>query len=73
MDEFNLKPCPFCGTSVKWLHNIDGEPDGLRCPGCHCYFSFPRIKVNGNHEPFGVAMGKMAEIWNRRQERFGGV
>lgn len=66
MNDYNLKPCPFCGGTVKWVHDLDGAVSGLRCPECKGFFRWPRIKTNGNHEPFGVAMDKIAEIWNRR-------
>lgn len=61
----NLKRCPFCGGEPYFVYNIEMEPDGIRCSNCHIVIRFPRIKVKGG-EKFEVAMGKMAEIWNRR-------
>ena len=61
-----LKPCPFCGGSKAYIIcNIELEPDGITCPTCHIVMRFPRIRVKGN-EKFGVAIGKMTDVWNRR-------
>ena len=60
-----LKPCPFCGGAVRFIHNIEMEPDGIICDRCKIVTRFMRIKVN-NGERFGVVMSKMAEAWNKR-------
>lgn len=67
MDD-KLKPCPFCGSKmVRYVWNIDMEPDGITCYDCHIVVRFSRITVRPR-EYFEVAMGKMADIWNRRAE-----
>ena len=61
-----LKPCPFCGSNeIRYVYNVEMEPDGITCPVCHIVLRFPRIHVKGG-ERFEVAMNKMADAWNRR-------
>lgn len=63
-----LKPCPFCGGDVKYNFNIELEPDGIYCLHCHVMLKFPKV-ISRNCENMGVAMEKMAEVWNRRAEK----
>lgn len=66
-----LKPCPFCGCkNVYHVYNIEMEPDGITCPNCHIVVRYSRIHVQ-NGERYEVAMGKMAEAWNRRAGKTG--
>ena len=60
-----LKTCPFCGGKVQFTYNIAFEPDSIACFGCHIFVKYPRIRVKGG-EKYEVALGKMAEAWNRR-------
>jgi len=62
MDE--LKPCPFCASEAKLLHEYDEDGDEyhyVQCQTCGVqtdgYFSFP-------NEPYGWE--KAEEVWNRR-------
>ena len=66
-DPTRLEPCPFCGEPVRYNYNADLEPDGIACFNCHIVVRFPRIHVRP-FDKFEVAMGEMAEIWNRRTE-----
>lgn len=61
-----LKPCPFCGQTVKMIHDPDGEPNGIHCKcGALVRFLFvPRVKG----ESFGERHDRIAERWNRRTE-----
>lgn len=66
--EYDLKPCPFCGYSkIHFACDFDGTPSGIVCHNCHIIIRYSRIHTKGS-EPFGVAMGKMAEAWNRRAQ-----
>lgn len=64
-DPPRLALCPFCGKPVHYVYNADLEPDGIACFNCHIVVRFPRIHVRP-FDKFEVAMGEMAEIWNRR-------
>lgn len=64
-DPTRLEPCLFCGGRVSYVYNADLEPDGIACMNCHIVVRFPRIHVRP-FDKFEVAMGEMAEIWNRR-------
>lgn len=66
MDEISLKPCPYCGGKVDYHIDASMEPVGVYCAKCHAIIRFTRIRTKGNHESFGVVMGKIAEAWNRR-------
>ena len=61
-DPTRMEPCPVCGRPVSYVYNADLEPSGIACMNCHIVVRFPCIHVR----PFEVAMGEMAEIWNRR-------
>lgn len=61
----DLKPCPFCGGKVQFNVNADCEPDGIACMHCHTLTRFMRTELKPG-EGFGIAMYKMAEVWNRR-------
>lgn len=64
-DPTRLETCPFCGEPVRYVYNADLEPDGIACMNCHIVVRFPRIHVRP-FDKFEVAMGEMADIWNRR-------
>lgn len=68
MSEIKLRPCPFCGGAVWFNHNMDLEPDGIRCGSCRYVLRYSRIRVMPR-ERFEVAMRKMADHWNGRRER----
>lgn len=65
-----LRECPFCGSAVKFGHDIWGEPNGIWCGHCHMMVQFSRIKVERG-ETFGDTMKRMAKLWNRREENAG--
>jgi len=68
MDDLELKPCPFCGGRPTYNYDASMEPVGVYCVKCHAIIRFVRIRVKGDHEPFSVALEKIAEAWNRRAE-----
>ena len=61
-----LKPCPLCGGKVDFSYNIEMEPDGIICRQCKTVTRFLGMPTLRKHEPFGVAMDRIAERWNRR-------
>ena len=60
-----LKPCPFCGSAVRYNYNIEGEPAGILCINCHALTTFFRAKLKRG-DTFGKVMDDMATAWNRR-------
>lgn len=61
-----LKPCPFCGGSVRFFDaGIPGEFEdwGIECSNCGIFFSGP------GDEPGCVSTKReAADAWNRRAE-----
>lgn len=60
-----LKPCPFCGSKVRFNYDGNFEPNGIWCSKCHMLAKFSRIHVKRG-ETFEFAMNEMAEAWNQR-------
>lgn len=59
-----LKPCPFCGSKAKVIHDPYGTPSGVHCKcGALVKFLFmPKVV----RETFGETQDKIVEKWNRR-------
>lgn len=60
-----LKPCPFCGSEVRFNHAVTGEPISVWCNRCHTLTIFSRVDTDWTR-PFGEIMDEIAEAWNRR-------
>lgn len=70
-DMIDLMPCPFCGSEVKFMWDIDGEISGIRCPACNSatkFYGFPTPKKS---ETFGKTMNRWAVKWNQRVNSIG--
>ena len=66
MEKNKLKPCPFCGGTVRIMHDPDGTPNGVHCK-CGAFTRFVFMpKVVG--ETFGDVQERIALRWNRRAE-----
>ena len=61
----DLKPCPFCGSSVMFNHAPTGEPTSVWCNRCHSLTTFSRVRTD-HKRAFGEIMDEIAEAWNRR-------
>ena len=71
MTNYILKPCPFCGSSVRL--NIESlYHDGRGYEGCYevsigckkCHYTLPAF--NDIYEPMDKAISKAVKAWNRR-------
>lgn len=59
MDEFALKPCPFCGGKPKLMYYY--PVGGVRCPQCGVLSRcFRDVSTQGDCLP------KAVEAWNKR-------
>lgn len=76
MNDKELKPCPFCGsTSLKVESKHNGKWSGkgthsatVRCKKCYARGSTASCKVNANSrwEADEATKQKAIELWNRR-------
>ena len=64
MEEFELKPCPFCGGHARFVYDLDGWPTGVYCVRCKtvCKWGLPEKR----NEAAGVVMDELAKRWNGR-------
>lgn len=60
-----LRPCPFCGHKVDFVHDFRGEITGIYCSRCMMKAQF-NIGVKSKRETFGETMEKWAVKWNAR-------
>ena len=75
MSEYELKPCPFCGsTSLKIESKHNGQWSGtgthsatVRCNKCHARGSTASSKAGKKiYSASEEAKSKAVELWNRR-------
>lgn len=69
MEEFVLKPCPFCGGKAEYILNgvynygsSQGWEFGITCTGC-------RVSLPTKHFVVGVSMNNTGEIVIEKDER----
>lgn len=62
-----LKPCPFCGGQVKFVHDMNSEIIGIRCPDCKSMTKFYGLPTPKKSETFGETMNRWAGKWNQRE------
>lgn len=69
MDEFALKPCPFCGGKAEYIINgvyhyggSQGWEFGIACTGC-------RVSLHTKHFTLGVLFNNAGEIVIEKDER----
>jgi hypothetical protein len=75
--EFELLPCPFCGSSATMRaysyeekSELGGKNVYIRCGGDECDISGPSIYISGKaeHDPMSkAAVQRGIDRWNRRQ------
>lgn len=66
MSEKDLKPCPFCGQSVRFVYDIDGMPNGIWCLSCHMKVIYSDLVTNA-HTTAGGLMEQLLNHWNKRE------
>ena len=62
-----LKPCPLCGHSVKYIHDLNSNITGVYCAACHALTKFTNLEQKPT-EKHGEFAERIAERWNRRCE-----
>lgn len=62
MDEYNLKPCPFCGGKAEFEIVAPMKSIYVHCSECSASTADYNADVNY------CAKGKAADAWNRRIE-----
>jgi ribosomal protein S27AE len=61
-----LKPCPLCGNSVTFAHDLNLNLTGVYCHRCHALTKFTNLEQRPS-ENNGSFAEKIAERWNRRE------
>lgn len=64
-DKTELLPCPHCEKPVRFLHDMEGIPQGVFCPKCRMLVKYTDLRAD-ERIGFKDLMEKIAARWNER-------
>ncbi len=69
MSEEKLKPCPFCGGEIRYMHtnhkNLHNRTHQYNCVKCNAYIF---LNAEGRYKTADETKEEAIDTWNRRAD-----